>query len=94
MKITREEVLHCAELACLRLREEEIEGLRQDMERLLSQAERLGQLSLDDVPPWVQGLPVDPGLRPDRVQSTFSQAEALGNAPESAQGHFVVPRVL
>lgn len=92
MDVTREDVLRCAQLASLNLREEEIEPLRRDMEALLSHAESLGTLDLEGVEPTCQGAPLP--RREDEAVPGLSQAEALANAPAQAQGHFLVPRVL
>ncbi len=94
MQVTREDVLRCASLAHLNLREEEIEPLRGDMERLLSHAERLNELDLEGVAPMAHTLVPELPRRADIVRPSLSQAQALGNAPEQEQGHFKVPKVL
>ena len=92
MDVTREDVLRCAALTRLSLREDEIEPLRQDMARLLSHAESLNELPLDGVEPFGLDLPLP--RREDVAQEGFTQAEALANAPRADRGHFVVPKVL
>jgi aspartyl-tRNA(Asn)/glutamyl-tRNA(Gln) amidotransferase subunit C len=94
MDITREDVLRCAKLAALSLRPEEVEPLRLDMERMLSHAQSLDALDLDGVEPTTHGLELALVRRPDEPRDCFTQAEALANAPEADQGHFVVPKVL
>ena len=94
MIVTREDVLRCAKLAYLSLREEEIEPMREAMTRLLSHAEALDELPLEDVEPMFQALPIPMPRREDVVVETFTQAQALQNAPASERGHFVVPKML
>jgi len=94
MEVTREDVLCCARLANLSLREEEVEPMREAMTRLLSQAERLEELPLDGVEPTTHGLQLPLPRRPDEAAPWFSQEEALANAPKTVQGHFAVPQVL
>jgi aspartyl-tRNA(Asn)/glutamyl-tRNA(Gln) amidotransferase subunit C len=94
MKVTREDVLHCAKLTHLNLREEEIESMRQAMEHLLSHAESLMTLLLDDVEPMTHGLQLPLPRREDLVLDSFTQAQALANAPKADQGMFVVPKVI
>lgn len=94
MDVTREDVLRCARLACLSLAEEEIEPLRRDMARLLSQAEKLGQLPLEGVEPTLHGLDLPLPRRADEPRPGLTQAQALANAPASERGHFRVPKVL
>ncbi len=94
MEVTREDVLRCAKLTDLHLQEEEIEPMRQAMTKLLSQAERLNALPLDDIEPTTHGLQIPLPRRADEAQSWFTQEEALANAPQKDQGHFVVPKML
>ena len=94
MDVTREDVLRCAALTRLSLQEEEIEPLRRDMERLLSHAESLDRLPLDGVEPMTHGQDLPMPRRADVARDTFTQAEALANAPVTAEGHFVVPKVI
>lgn len=94
MEVTREDVLRCARLTNLNLREEEIEPLRLDMERLLSHAESLNSLSLESVEPTTHGPAISLVRRADRVVPCFSQTQALANAPDPDQGHFRVPKVI
>jgi aspartyl-tRNA(Asn)/glutamyl-tRNA(Gln) amidotransferase subunit C len=94
MDVTREDVLRCAKLTNLSLAEDEIEPLRRDMERLLSQAEKLGRLPLDGVEPTLHGLEIPLPRREDLPLPCLSQAEALAGAPRTERGHFQVPKVL
>ena len=94
MEVTREDVLRCARLAHLSLREDEVEPMREAMTRLLSHAEALNELPLDDVEPTLQALPLRLPRREDVVVDTFTQAQALANAPASDRGYFVVPKVM
>jgi len=94
MEVTREDVLRCARLADLSLREEEIEPMRRDMEKLLSQAQRLDEMDLDAVDPTLSGQLAVLPRRDDVPSLTFTQAEALSNAPAQEKGHFLVPKVL
>ena len=94
MEVTREDVLHCAKLARLSLRDEEIEPLRQAMAQLLSRAGKLDALPLEDVPPMLHALALPLPRREDEVGASFTQEEALANAPAQSHGHFVVPKVL
>ena len=94
MEVTREDVLRCAKLTSLRLSEDEIEPMRVAMEQMLSHAESLNSLPLDDVEPTTHGLLLPLLRREDVAEDTFTQAQALANAPQSDRGHFVVPKVM
>jgi len=94
MDVTREDVLRCAALAHLSLHEEEIEPMRLAMARLLTHAASLDELPLDGVEPMFQALGHPLPRREDEPHASFTQVEALANAPEQDRGHFVVPKVL
>lgn len=94
MDVTREDVLRCAALAHLSLREEELEPMRMAMARMLTHAASLDELPLDNVEPMFQTLAHPLPRREDEPRDTFTQAEALANAPEQDRGFFVVPKVL
>ena len=94
MEVTREDVLRCAALTRLSLREEEIEPMRKAMARMLTHAASLDELPLDQVEPMLAGLGRPLTHRPDEPRDTFTQEEALANAPAQDRGYFVVPKVL
>ena len=94
MDVTREDVLRCARLADLRLEEAEIEPMRRAMEELLTHAQSLDALDLAGVEPTTHALPMTLPRREDAVVASFTQAQALGNAPEAAEGLFRVPKAL
>jgi len=94
MDVTREDVLRCATLAHLSLREEEIEPMRQAMAQMLTHATSLDELPLDEVEPLLLGHGKPLPRRADEPREGLTQAEALANAPAQDRGYFVVPKVL
>ena len=94
MDVTREDVLRCAALAHLSLREEEVEPMRRAMARMLTHAASLDELPLDQVEPLLQTLDHPLPRREDEPRGAFTQAQALSNAPEQDLGHFVVLKAL
>ncbi|HEX9080673.1 MAG TPA: Asp-tRNA(Asn)/Glu-tRNA(Gln) amidotransferase subunit GatC [Holophagaceae bacterium] len=94
MDVTREDVLRCAQLAHLNLGEEEIEPMRRAMAQILSHAESLEELDLANVEPLLPGQGRPLPRRADEPRASFTQAEALANAPAEDRGHFLVPKVL
>ena len=94
MEVTREDVLRCASLAYLSLRDEEIEPMRVAMERMLTHASSLDELPLDQVEPMLAAMGRPLPRREDIPHDTFTQEQALANAPAQDRGYFVVPKVL
>lgn len=94
MKVTRDDVLHCARLTHLQLTENEIEDLRSSMEKILTRASHLAQLDLSHVDVSTNGIDIPLPVRTDTIEHAFTQVQALANAPEQSQGQFKVPKVL
>ena len=100
MALTIEEVEHIAELARLRLTEEEKNRYREQLSAILDYAARLQELDTAGIQPTTSALPEGstekPGsaLREDRPRPGLSLHELLYNAPQTEAGQFRVPPVL
>ncbi len=94
MSISREEVLYVANLARLRLSEEETERLSKDMSRILEYMELLNQVDTSDVEPLDHVIEVAQSFRKDEAQPPLDHEEALKNAPDADTDYFRVPRVI
>ncbi len=94
MKLTRDEVLHIAELARLGLSDAEVERFREQLSDILSHAERLQQADLSGVSPAARVQSLQSVLRDDEPAPSFAREAMLANAPQAAEGCFRVPPVL
>lgn len=97
MKITEQEVRYVADLANLRLTEDEIGRMAHDLDEILTHMDKLNEIDTANIEPMAQVLfdaEETATLRPDREKPTVSNAEALANAPLSGMGYFKVPRVI
>ncbi|MCX5891406.1 MAG: Asp-tRNA(Asn)/Glu-tRNA(Gln) amidotransferase subunit GatC [Deltaproteobacteria bacterium] len=94
MALSREEVLHVAELARLSLGPEEVELFTRQLNDILAYVEKLQELDTTGVAPLAHVIPVFNAFREDEVRSGLPLDEALKNAPAREQGHFLVPRVI
>jgi aspartyl-tRNA(Asn)/glutamyl-tRNA(Gln) amidotransferase subunit C len=92
--ISKEEVEEIALLARLQLTEAEVERLRGELTAILGYAERLQSLNTDGVEPMTHAVPLDCPMRADEVGASFTQDEALAQAPQPLEGHFGVPRII
>jgi aspartyl-tRNA(Asn)/glutamyl-tRNA(Gln) amidotransferase subunit C len=89
--IDREQVLHVARLARLELSELEVGQIATELSSVLGHIEKIGELSLDDVPPTSHVVEVDNALRPDVPRPSLPREVALANAPAVQDGGFLVP---
>jgi aspartyl-tRNA(Asn)/glutamyl-tRNA(Gln) amidotransferase subunit C len=94
MALTREEVLHVAELARLSLRPEEIEIFTRQLNDILAYVEKLQELDTTGVVPLAHVIPVFNAFREDEVREGLPLDLALENAPAREEGSFLVPRVI
>ena len=94
MKLTREEVLHIAELARLGLSESEVVRFQDQLSDILSYADRLQQVDLSAISPSARVQVLQTVLRDDEVRPSFPRDAILANAPQAADGCFRVPPVL
>jgi aspartyl-tRNA(Asn)/glutamyl-tRNA(Gln) amidotransferase subunit C len=97
LKITTEQVRYVADLANLRLTEEEVERMAREMDEILTHIDKLNELDTSTVEPMAQVLhETAPGaaLRPDVEQQPLGQEAALANAPLAGSGYFKVPKVI
>ena len=93
-KIEQAEVRRIAELARLKLTDDEVELMGAQLSSILLYMDRLSALSTDGVEPTAHAVPLVNVFRDDRVASSMNSAAALANAPQHQDGFFQVPKVL
>jgi aspartyl-tRNA(Asn)/glutamyl-tRNA(Gln) amidotransferase subunit C len=89
--IEREQVLHVAKLARLRLSEEEVERMVGELSGILEHVDRIGNLDLEGVEPTSHVVALENVLRPDQPRPSWPRDVILGQAPEPSEGAFRVP---
>lgn len=92
------DVRNVAKLAHLEITDEEVAIYTPQMAEIVKYVEQLNELDTADIEPMLGGL-TDEGAateadREDVVSASFTQEEALGEAPAPVAGHFQVPKVL
>ncbi len=89
--IDRDEVLHVARLARLRLSEDEIEPMARELSAVLDHIAKIEELSLEDVAPTTHVIEVTGGLRVDEPRDSLPREVALAQAPAVSGDGFLVP---
>ena len=89
--IDREQVLHVARLARLRLTDEEVERMASELSGILEHVEHINELDLDGVEPTSHVVAVENVLRPDEPRPSWPREQVLERAPDPASGSFRVP---
>lgn len=97
MKITENEVRYVADLATLKLAEDEIARLVSDLDQILAHMDRLNEIDTTGVEPMAQVLyeaEETATLRADVERPPLGNDLALANAPLASNGYFKVPLVI
>jgi aspartyl-tRNA(Asn)/glutamyl-tRNA(Gln) amidotransferase subunit C len=89
--IDREQVLHVARLARLRLSDEEVERMSGELSSILDHIEKIEELDLDDVEPTSHVVEIENVLRADEPRPSWPRERVLAEAPDAADGGFRVP---
>jgi aspartyl-tRNA(Asn)/glutamyl-tRNA(Gln) amidotransferase subunit C len=89
--IDRDQVLHVARLARLRLADDEIDSMSRELSTVLDHIEKISELDLDGVAPTSHVVEIENVLRPDEPRPSWPRDLALGDAPDPAGGGFRVP---
>jgi aspartyl-tRNA(Asn)/glutamyl-tRNA(Gln) amidotransferase subunit C len=86
-----------AALAKLRFDPESLEAFVPTFEQILQYFEQLEQVETEETEPTyhaLHGLQLETPLRADEPAGSLPVGEALGNAPETKDSHFRVPKVI
>jgi len=98
MSVSKEEILRIAQLAHLRFHSDELPRFSEEFGRILDYFESLEKLDLAGVEPTSHIGGSEPavtaGYRPDRERPGLPVEEALREAPEKGDDHFLVPRFI
>ncbi|MGI6368422.1 MAG: Asp-tRNA(Asn)/Glu-tRNA(Gln) amidotransferase subunit GatC [Anaerolineae bacterium] len=94
MALTREQVLQIAELAKLKLTDQEVDLFVDQLSAILDYAQQLNELNTDAIPPTAQVFTQRNALRDDVLQPCLTPDQALANAPRWQDNYFQVPQIL
>lgn len=94
-QISRDDVLHLAQLSKIELEENEIESLRTDISNILGYVQQMGELDTTGVEPTYQVTGLSNVWRDDEVINYgVTREELLARAPEVGDFQVKVPKVL
>ncbi|MBF0521810.1 MAG: Asp-tRNA(Asn)/Glu-tRNA(Gln) amidotransferase subunit GatC [Candidatus Omnitrophica bacterium] len=92
--ISKNDVKYVASLSRIHLKDEEVQALTQDLERILGYIKNLEKLDTSHVEPTSHVLPLKNVFREDIIKPSFSQQEALKISVEQQNGFFKVPKII
>ena len=94
MKITKDEVIHVANLARLDLDEEAIDTFSDQIGEILAYVDTLKKVDTEGVPPTSHAISLTNAFREDEETGHLQREAALDNAPQQEDGAFVVPKII
>ena len=94
MEIKKEEILHIANLASLKIKDEEIEEYRKNLEEILNFANTINSIDTSKIEE-TSGISSNINVFREDVVKEFENKDGLmQNAPEKSNNMFVIPRVI
>lgn len=98
MPLEEKDIAKVAQLAHLELDEAELKLFGPQIAGIITYIEQLNQLDTTNVSPALGGLTPagekTDSSRDDEIKPSLGQKTALAEAPDPAEGHFRVPKVL
>jgi len=88
------DVKYVAHLARIALTPDEQEKFGAQLSNILGYIEKLNELDVSRIEPTAHAVPLVNVFRADEVRPSLPNAEALRNAPASANGLFMVPKIV
>jgi len=93
-ELSREDVLHVARLARIRLSDEELDRYAQQLADVLEHAAAVSALDTAGVTPTAHPLPLRNVMRGDELVPCLDRDAVLAEAPAAEEGRFRVPPIL
>ena len=94
MKVSKEEILHIANLAQLNIEENEIEKYQENLEEILDFANIINEAPVQDLDITIGANQAKNVFRKDEVKVFEDNEALLANAPSKEMNMFKIPKVL
>jgi len=92
--INKDEVKYIADLASLKLSDDEVDKFSKQLSDILDYVEKLDELDTEEIVPTAYTIPVKNVLREDKVEESLDLEKVLQNAPEKIDNQFRVPKIM
>ena len=94
MKVSKEEILHIANLADLNLEENEIDNYLKNLEEILNFADIVNNAPVENLDITIGANEAKNVFRKDEVEVFEDNKSLLENAPSKEQNMFKIPKVI
>jgi len=94
MSLDKEAVINIANLARIKVLEENLDHLARELSSIVDWVEQLNSVDTDGVEPLASVVDVTLPLREDKISDGDCRDKVLANGPEVEDGCFAVPKVI
>lgn len=94
MSITNSEIKKIAKLARIAIDDNDIDVLKQDLNKILTFIEQLEFIKTENIEPMYSVISENLTIHQDKKSIEDIKTKVLSNAPKSKYGYFVVPKVI
>ncbi|MGI6045783.1 MAG: Asp-tRNA(Asn)/Glu-tRNA(Gln) amidotransferase subunit GatC [Eggerthellaceae bacterium] len=93
--LSEQDVRNIAEYARIGLSDEELPQMTRDLNAIIDGLDPILHYDLEGVEPTFHPIgDLSNVMREDEVEESFTQEEALENAPQKERGYFLIPSIL
>ena len=92
--VTRQDVLHMAQLSRLTVGEDEIDLFCRQLSDILGYMDILEKVDTSSVEPLYSPVVHVPTMREDVAENKRTREEMLANSPDRTEEYYVVPRIV
>ena len=94
MQVEKEEILHIAKLACLNIKEDEIEEYRKNLQDILNFADVVNSVNTENISETIGSTSNINVFREDEVKEFKEKELLLQNAPAEQNDMFNIPKAI
>lgn len=94
MKIDKKVTQKIANLARIKVEDQELESLSAELSKILTFMDKLNELETDHIEPLVYLNSAVNGWRTEEANTNLTTGEALKNAPLKKGAYFAVPKII
>lgn len=94
MKVSKEELLHIANLADLKIKDEEIDNYLENLQDILNFAEIVNKAPVEELEETIGANENSNVFRKDEIKVFENHEGLMANAPEKEKDMFKIPKVI
>ena len=94
MKVSKEELLHIANLSDLKIKDSEIDKYLNNLQDILNYAEIINEVDVEDIKETIGEEDRSNAFRKDEIKEFDNISGIMENAPDKERNMFKIPKVI